>query len=80
IPVWDEFVHRFKATLEIGVCAMIIAVAVGIQVGVLASVKRGSIFDQTGGGLALSGCAMPVWGWGLLRILLGAVDWTVSPG
>ncbi len=24
IPVWDEFVPRFKATLELGVCAMIL--------------------------------------------------------
>lgn len=47
IPVWDEFVPRFKATLELGVCAMIFAVAVGIPVGVLAAVKRGSIFDHT---------------------------------
>lgn len=43
IPVWQEFVPRFKATLELGVCAMIFAVAVGIPVGVLAAVKRGSI-------------------------------------
>ena len=47
IPVWQEFVPRFKATLELGVCAMIFAVAVGIPVGVLAAVKRGSIFDHT---------------------------------
>ncbi len=29
LPVWDEFVPRFKATLELGVCAMIFAVAGG---------------------------------------------------
>ncbi len=51
IPVWQEFVPRFKATLELGVCAMIFAVAVGIPVGVLAAVKRGSIFDHTAVGL-----------------------------
>ena len=45
-PVWDEFVPRFKATLELGICAMLFAVAVGIPVGVLAAVKRGSIFDH----------------------------------
>ena len=43
LPVWDEFVPRFKATLELGICAMIFATAVGIPVGVLAAVKRGSI-------------------------------------
>lgn len=29
LPVWDEFVPRFKATLELGICAMIFATAVG---------------------------------------------------
>ena len=53
IPVWEEFVPRFQATLELGVCAMIFATAVGIPVGVLAAVKRGSIFDHTAVGLAL---------------------------
>ncbi len=42
IPVWEEFVPRFQATLELGVCAMIFATAVGIPVGVLAAVKRAS--------------------------------------
>lgn len=45
-PVWDEFLPRFKATLELGVCAMIFAVVVGIPTGVLAAVKRGSVFDH----------------------------------
>ncbi|MBB7346364.1 ABC transporter permease subunit [Escherichia coli] len=58
IPVWEEFVPRFQATLELGVCAMIFATAVGIPVGVLAAVKRGSIFDHTAVGLALTGYSM----------------------
>ncbi len=29
LPVWDEFVPRFKATLELGICAMIFAVRRG---------------------------------------------------
>ena len=48
----------FQATLELGVCAMIFATAVGIPVGVLAAVKRGSIFDHTAVGLALTGYSM----------------------
>ncbi len=64
IPVWQEFVPRFKATLELGVCAMIFAVAVGIPVGVLAAVKRGSIFDHTAVGLALTGYSVPIFWWG----------------
>ena len=82
LPVWDEFVPRFKATLELGVCAMIFATAVGIPVGVLAAVKRGSIFDHTAVGLALTGYSMPIFWWGLLLILLFSVQlgWTPVSG
>ncbi len=60
IPVWDEFVPRFKATPELGICAMIFAVAVGIPVGVIAAVKRGYIFDHTAVGISLNGYSMPI--------------------
>lgn len=53
--MWDAFVPRFKVTLELGVCAMMFAVIVGIPVGVLAAVKRGSIFDHTSVSLPLTG-------------------------
>ncbi|ECX6553690.1 dipeptide ABC transporter permease DppB [Salmonella enterica subsp. enterica serovar Typhimurium] len=79
IPVWDEFVPRFKATLELGVCAMIFAVAVGIPVGVLAAVKRGSIFDHTAVGLALTGYSMPIFWWGMMLIMLVSVHWNLTP-
>ncbi len=79
LPVWDEFVPRFKATLELGVCAMIFAVAVGIPVGVLAAVKRGSIFDHTAVGLALTGYSMPIFWWGMMLIMLVSVQLNLTP-
>ncbi|MBF9185691.1 ABC transporter permease subunit, partial [Klebsiella pneumoniae] len=79
IPVWQEFVPRFKATLELGVCAMIFAVAVGIPVGVLAAVKRGSIFDHTAVGLALTGYSMPIFWWGMMLIMLVSVQLNLTP-
>ncbi len=79
LPVWDEFVPRFKATLELGICAMIFAVAVGIPVGVLAAVKRGSIFDHTAVGLALTGYSMPIFWWGMMLIMLVSVHWNLTP-
>ena len=79
LPVWDEFVPRFKATLELGVCAMIFATAVGIPVGVLAAVKRGSIFDHTAVGLALTGYSMPIFWWGMMLIMLVSVQLNLTP-
>ena len=45
-PVLGEFFTLFPATLELSLCAMLIAVALGIPAGVIAAVKRGSVFDQ----------------------------------
>lgn len=79
IPVWDEFVPRFKATLELGICAMLFAVAVGIPVGVLAAVKRGSIFDHTAVGISLTGYSMPIFWWGIMLIMLVSVQFNLTP-
>ncbi|MEC5320130.1 dipeptide ABC transporter permease DppB [Brenneria populi subsp. brevivirga] len=79
IPVWEEFVPRFKATLELGICAMLFAIGVGIPVGVLAAVKRGSIFDHASVSLALAGYSMPIFWWGMMLIMLVSVHFNLTP-
>ncbi|QSI85424.1 dipeptide ABC transporter permease DppB [Erwinia amylovora] len=79
VPVWDEFVPRFKATLELGICAMLFAIAVGIPAGVLAAVKRGSIFDHTVVGISLTGYSMPIFWWGMMLIMLVSVQLNLTP-
>ncbi|QIQ20854.1 dipeptide ABC transporter permease DppB [Zophobihabitans entericus] len=79
IPVWEEFVPRFKATLELGVSAMIFALSIGIPVGVLAAVKRGSIFDHTAIGISLTGYSMPIFWWGMMLITLVSVHLNLTP-
>ena len=80
--VAEEFFTLFPATLELTFCAIIIAIFLGIVVGVIASVKRGSWFDQTSMGLALTGYSMPIFWWGLLLIMLfsGKLGWTPVSG
>ncbi|NDL64637.1 dipeptide ABC transporter permease DppB [Acerihabitans arboris] len=79
IPVWQEFVPRFQATLELGVCAMIFAVLVGIPAGVLAAVKRGSLFDHTAVSVSLAGYSMPIFWWGMMLIMLVSVHFNLTP-
>lgn len=79
IPVWQEFVPRFKATLELGICAMLFAVIVGIPVGVLAAVKRGSVFDHTAVGISLTGYSMPIFWWGIMLVMLVSVQLNLTP-
>ncbi|MBW7981124.1 dipeptide ABC transporter permease DppB [Enterobacillus tribolii] len=78
-PVWQEFVPRFQATMELGICAMIFAVLVGIPVGVLAAVKRGSVFDHTAVGISLTGYSMPIFWWGMMLIMLVSVQLNLTP-
>lgn len=81
-PVIDEFFTLFPATVELSFCAMLFAVLVGLPVGVLAAVKRGSVFDHTVMGTALTGYSMPIFWWGLLLIILfsGTLGWTPVSG
>ena len=68
-PVFTEFFTLFPATIELSVCAMFLAVALGIPAGVVAAVRRGSVFDHTVMGSALIGYSMPIFWWGLLLII-----------
>ncbi|MGV6873107.1 ABC transporter permease subunit [Pseudochelatococcus sp. B33] len=81
-PVAREFLALFPATVELSLCAMFVAVVIGIPAGVIAAVKRGSWFDQTSMGLALVGYSMPIFWWGLLLIIVfsGILQWTPVSG
>ena len=76
-PILDQFLALFPATIELSLCAIIIAVALGIPAGVIAAIKRGSFFDQALMGVALVGYSMPIFWWGLLLIILfsGTLQW-----
>lgn len=81
-PVWSEFFTLFPATIELSLCALILALVVGLPAGILAAVRRGSVFDHSVMGISLTGYSMPIFWWGLLLILLFSVDlgWTPVSG
>jgi dipeptide transport system permease protein len=81
-PVFEEFLTLFPATLELSFFAIIFAVTLGIPAGIIAAVKRGSVFDQLTMGTALTGYSMPIFWWGLLLIILfsGMLGWTPVSG
>jgi dipeptide transport system permease protein len=81
-PVLDEFFTLFPATIELAFCAIVLATALGIPLGVLAAVKRGTWIDQTVMGTALVGYSMPIFWWGLLLIIFfsGTLGWTPVSG
>lgn len=81
-PVLREFLTLFPATIELSLCAMFLAVVVGLPVGILAAVKRGSVFDYSAMAVALTGYSMPIFWWALLLILMFSVTlgWTPVSG
>jgi dipeptide transport system permease protein len=81
-PVWNEFTTLFPATLELGICAIGFGLIVGMPLGVIAAVRRGSGFDYGLMGLSVTGASMPIFWWGLMMILVFSVSlgWTPVSG
>src|SRR4249920_3347809 len=80
--VISEFTTLFPATVELGVSAILFALCFGLPAGIVAAVRRNSIFDHGVMGVSLTGYSMPIFWWGLLLILLFSVQlgWTPVSG
>lgn len=71
-PVSDMIAQTFPNTAVLGVCAMLIAVGVGIPLGIIAAVTHNSIWDNLSRLIALIGVSIPVFWLGLqLQIVFG---------
>lgn len=77
--VLTEFFTLFPATLELALAGMLFSIIIGIPAGVVAAVKRGSWFDHTLMGAAVTGFSMPIFWWGLLLIMLVSEGWGLTP-
>ncbi|MEJ8854467.1 ABC transporter permease [Variovorax robiniae] len=74
--------ERLPATLELSVMAALLALAVGLPMGVYAALKRGSVGSQTVMALSLLGVSLPTFLIGILLILVFSVwlGWLPSFG
>lgn len=81
-PVAKEFAALFPATMELALAALLLATVVGLLLGMIAALKRGSWLDQGVMGLATVGYSMPVFWWGLILIMFFSVQlgWTPVSG
>ena len=67
--VFRKFFARFPATIKLSVCAMLLALLIGLPAGVIAAVKRITVWEYPVLGASLTGFSMPIFWWGLLLIL-----------
>ena len=77
--VLTEFFTLFPATLELSFFAILFAVGVGVPLGAVAAIRRGSFLDQALMTLALIGYSMPIFWWGLVLIMVVSVNWLLLP-
>jgi len=72
-PVSQLIAERFPATLELALVAAIMALAIGIPMGVYAALRRGTFMSQLFMTVSLLGVSLPTFLIGILLILVFAV-------
>jgi len=72
-PVAEIMWDALGATLQLAFFGWMFATLVGVPLGVLSAVKRGSVWDYLGRSVALAGQTLPVFWVGIMGILIFAV-------
>ena len=73
IPVMETLKLRFPATVELSLLSMIIAVIIGIPVGIVSASRRNTAIDSISMVGSLIGVSMPIFWLGIMEIMLFAV-------
>ena len=81
-PVLEDLKTFFPATLELAFCALLIALLVGIPLGVLSAVYRNRWTDHLVRLMALTGISTPAFwlGLGVIVLFYGKLDWLPGSG
>lgn len=81
-PVMTDIRRVLPATFELATVGTLIGSLLGVPLGVLAAVKRGSLIDQAVRVIGLIGYSMPIFWLGLLALLLfyAKLQWVAFPG
>jgi peptide/nickel transport system permease protein len=74
--------NRFLATIQLAGAGILVAVAIGLPIGVLTATYRDTVFDWTGKVVALLGQSLPVFWLGIILMWIFAVqlDWFPTSG
>ncbi len=78
-PVLEVIRERLPATFQLGLTSFLISVIIGLPLGVLSAVRRGSLLDTVAKGMALIGQSAPVFWLGLMLMIFFAVTLDVLP-
>jgi peptide/nickel transport system permease protein len=77
--VTEEIIQRMPVTIELALLAGLVAMAIGVPLGVLAAVRRKGPVDYLAGSVGLLGLSIPTFWLGLVMILVFAIGLDVLP-
>lgn len=78
-PVIDVINEKIWNTFQLAFTGWFFATILGVPLGVLSAVKRGTFWDYIGRGFALFGQALPAFWVGVMLVLIFAVTWELLP-
>jgi peptide/nickel transport system permease protein len=78
-PVAEEIAQRLPDTLQLTFAAMLVAVLIGMPVGIVGGVRPGSWADRLSSGFAVLGVAVPYFWFAVVLVLVFAVDLHLLP-
>jgi peptide/nickel transport system permease protein len=78
-PAMDAVLSQLPATLKLAAAALLLSLALGLPLGIVAGTRSGGYRDAAVTGVALLGQAIPAFWLGTVLILLFAVRWQWLP-
>src|ERR671918_827853 len=78
-PVLALIYERLPATIELATVALLVAILISIPIGIYSAIKRDTLFDHAGTGLALIGVSLPNFWLGIMLIYFLGGQWNLLP-
>ncbi|MFI1290838.1 ABC transporter permease [Streptomyces sp. NPDC020792] len=79
-PVLDDLADKLPATLELVIMATLLALVVGVLLGVLSARRRGGRLDRTARILSLTGVSLPIFWIGMVAAVVFVKNLGILPG
>ena len=81
-PVLNLILQKLPVTIQLATASILVAVAIGIPIGILAARRKGTVVDYSASAVALSGLSIPNFWFGIMLILVVSVHlrWLPASG
>lgn len=78
-PVFDEIFSRFPTTIKLAISAILLAIVIGIPIGMLSAVRQYSVFDVSSTIVSMFMTSVPQFWLALMGLLIFAVNLKILP-